>query len=248
LAEVATSYEVRWFFTGEVPDPVVERFGPEGRGTRSGPADSTPSNQPGPVHAGPDHAWPPPRTDRYLSFAADMGLKLRAEPDRVSLLEIKGRQRLDGAVRLAPGVEGLASTWIKWSYRAEEAPAALLEACRDDESSTPVEKRRLLRRFRLDPGAPPEEVDLDERLTRGVQLELTRLRFPKGPGDSALASGWTLGLEAFPVSPGLAAAARTALAGPLRALAGSGATLDLTHSASYPDWLLARTKGQRPVI
>lgn len=214
--ELATSYEVRWFMEGELPDAVVRLMGARG------------------------DAWPPGRTDRYLSFAADMGIKLRAEPHRPALLEFKGRQRLDGPVSLAPGVAGVSSTWTKWSYGAELVPAALLQTYAPNGPTIPVEKTRLLRRFSLDPGAPAREVALPERLTRGVQLELTRVRVPQAPGASDMVSAWTVGLEAFPVSPGLEAAAQGALADPLEALANAGAALDLGHSASYPEWLLAR--------
>lgn len=218
-ALVYTSYEVRWFFAGEVPGPVLELFGGQSPATR---------------------------TDHYLNFAPDMGVKVRGSSDPSARLELKGRQRLDGPVLLAPGVAGVAATWIKWSYTAEGAPGILLKACTGDDASVPVEKRRFLRQFQLSGGASPREVDLDESLDRGVQLELTRLRVPPAPGGTAPVSAWTIGLEAFPVSPGLEAASHRALAGPLEALANAGAVLDVEHSASYPDWLLGRVSSGPP--
>lgn len=219
-AVVATSYEARWFFEGDVPDEVVRAF--LGR-------------------AAHEAEWPGARTDRYLPFAADMGIKLRMEADQPALLEFKGRQRSDGPVALASGVVGRTSAWTKWSYRANDVPLPLRQAFAEAGPAVPVVKRRLLRLFRLDAPGAAREVSPGERLRIGVQLELTRLRVPmvEATGGTGLRDGraWTLGFEGFPLGPGLEDAVRAALAAPLEVLDAAGARLDERHSASYPEWL-----------
>jgi hypothetical protein len=219
-AVVATSYEARWFFEGEIPGEVVRAF----MGTAAGDAE-----------------WPRARTDRYLPFAADMGIKLRMEADQPALLEFKGRQRSDGPVLLTKGVVGRTSTWTKWSYPVGLAPLPLRQALTETGPAVSVVKRRLLRLFRLDAHAPAREVAPAERLSVGVQLELTRLRIPtteaSGRADREERRAWTLGFEGFPVGPGLEDAVGAALAAPLEALHTAGAKLDEGHSVSYPEWL-----------
>ena len=222
-AEVLTSYEGRWFFSGDVP-AAVERAFRAGSTTERG--------------------WPPPRTDRYLPFAADMGIKVRAEPGRPPRLELKGRSEWLGPVTLGSGVVTVASTWIKWSYALSDAPAILQAALQDEGATIPVEKTRILRRFRLDPEEPAREVSQPVRLSRGVQLELTRLRLPGS--DPSPETAWTLSFEAFPLGPGLEDAVHVALAEPLAALAATGLTLHESRSASYPAWLLSPRRPPGP--
>ena len=226
-----TSYEGRWFFDGDVPAAVERAFRESTREGRD---------------AGHGGGWPPPRTDHYLPFAPDMGMKLRVEPGRPPRLELKGRLRPNAPVDLAPGVVAVVSTWSKWSYPAERVPGSLLEALRPGGPAIPVRKSRLLRWFRLTPGETPREVSPAERLDRGVQLELTRLSVGAPGGEVASWEGWTLGFEGFPVSEGLEAAVHAALAAPLAALSAGGAALDEVHSASYPAWLSSLGRGSSP--
>lgn len=223
-SQVLTSYEGRWFFAGDLPASVEEVF-------RAG--------------GGHPEGWPAPRTDRYLPFAPDMGIKLRAEPGAPRRLEFKGRLHATGRVALARHVVAVGSTWSKWSYPVAEVPAAFRDAFREGGTSVPVQKSRILRRFRLDPGVAAREVAPEERLVRGVQLELTRLSLsgPSGETRPGLRAGdhgaWTLGFEGFPLSDGIEAAVHAALASLLAALAAAGARMDEAHSASYPEWLLS---------
>ncbi len=219
-ATVLTSYEVRWFFSGSPPAGLVETFrssGPWEADTGVSPAD-----------------WSAPRTDRYLVFVGDMGIKTRQDPGAAPRLEFKGRLTDRGLEELAPGVVGRAEEWVKWSYTPGKVPEALLQAVAQGAASVPVTKERLLRVLRLEPGQSCREVAPGSAIPRGVQLELARVR----PGDGNPVSAWSVALEAFPIHPDLARDVHRA-AGPFLALLARAGGVDLGPDAtcSYPAWL-----------
>jgi hypothetical protein len=217
---VLTSYESRWFFSGSPPAGLVETFRSPGHWETDPGISAT--------------DWSAPRTDRYLVFVGDMGIKTRRDPGAAPRLEFKGRLTDRGLEELAPDVVGRAEEWVKWSYTTGDVPEELLQAVVQGAASVPVTKERLLRVVRLDPGHRYREVAPGSAIPRGVQLELARLRTEDGQPVTA----WTVALEAFPVHPDLARDVYRA-AGPFLALLARAGGVDLGPEAtcSYPAWL-----------
>ncbi|MEJ2539158.1 MAG: hypothetical protein P8188_04200 [Gemmatimonadota bacterium] len=217
---VSTSYEGRWFFPGTLPAPVLEAFW-----------------SPGPwadASGGRERGWPAPRIDRYLPFAVDFGLKLRQEPDAPARLEFKGRIGDPRRVDLGPGIRVVAGHWVKWSYAGAVIPPVLVAELAGGVDETSVEKRRVLRLLDLGADGTVREVSPEERIHRGVQVELTLVGTPA----SSEAAWWTLGFEAFPDDAELPESVHGALGSYLDRLGAAGAVLDEAHSATYPEWLL----------
>ena len=214
-----TSYECRWFFPGEVPPDIVDRFQTAGLWPSQGTL-QTPS-------------WPGQwREDRYIVVGASLGIKIRSEPDRAPGLELKGLLSDAGPVDFTGDTCGNTGHWAKWSHEGAKVPAGLLRAIGEDTETRCVRKQRLLRLIHLPSEAAPLEVPVDVFVERGVQLELTRLEV----AGLTETQHWTLSFEAFPLDDGLADDVTSALAPFLGNLAASGLTLD--NSLSYPQWLL----------
>jgi hypothetical protein len=148
------SHECRWFFTGTPGQDVVERFIAAGNWKRKLEI--------------PRPTWPEKwRDDRYEFLArgvaaqvVDFGIKLRDERvyGKALKFEYKARTSVLGAVRLAPDATGIVERWIKWSYQDDEVPSALWRPFEDGELGTLVQKKRLLRKIRLDAADEDEEV------------------------------------------------------------------------------------------
>ncbi len=217
---VGSSYEVRWFFAGEPPPAVVRAF----RSVTPWPARPDVSGL----------EWSPSRTDRYLVFAEDLGIKSRRDRDTPPLFELKARTADHGDVVMGPDVQGRAETWVKWSYGIRRVPHELATVLEEGTGSVGVQKERILRLVRLVEGAPPEEVAHDERVPRGIQLELARVSLLQRSG----ASFWTLGVEAFPADAGVAAQVLPVVGSFLVEVAREAALpLPRARSMSYPAWL-----------
>ena len=154
------SCECRWFFEGDVDDEVVDWFRARRPWKRS--YDLEPLE------------WPErARVDRYLWIPNnhDVGIKWRGDPvgGESDRLEIKGRVASLGLHTLAPGVTGVVERWIKWACGGEAVQASRV---------IDVEKRRILRKVRLDPETADIEVPVTgagSHVERGLQIELTRL-------------------------------------------------------------------------
>jgi hypothetical protein len=183
--------EMRWFFDGRLPDEAARWFG----GTAA-----------------------PWREDRYLVLpgVADMGIKRRQ-----GRLDIKGRIAVLGDHVVAPGIEGVAERWGKWSY-----DMAIWDRFRGH-STILVGKRRVQRHFLLSPGGSAQEVAQRDVGRRGFSLELTRLRLHG-------ADHWSLAIEAAPDDATMLDELLRALGEVLQGLPQS---LPLDHSRSYPAWL-----------
>lgn len=171
-------------------------------------------------------AW---RADRYLVVpgADDMGIKWRE-----GRLEIKGREADLGPSTFAPGIEGRRERWIKWAYAGPTIERRFLDLFHDDAAGLiTVEKRRLQRFLRLDPGGGTIEVVAGAPRERGVDVELAEIRV----GGSPTVSYWSLAFEAFPGNPSIDEAFTGIVAGfaegcPALPLAAS-------WSMAYPRWL-----------
>lgn len=185
--------ELRWFFEGPLPDEVGDWL-----------ARGRPTVEP----------W---REDRYLVLpgVADMGIKARG-----GRIEIKGRTAELGSHSVAPGIEGVAERWCKWSYQAG------FEDAFRGAATILVAKARAQRHFLFDGDGARQTAARD--LTRGFSIELTRLRL--GGADH-----WTLGIEAAPDD----AALLTDLLRTLPDLLDSfPRALPAACAKSYPAWLL----------
>lgn len=211
------SCECRWFFEGDVDDEVVVWFRERRPWERS--CDLEPLE------------WPErARVDRYLWIPNnhDVGIKWRGDPveGEAERLEIKGRVASLGSHTLAPGVTGVVERWIKWACSGEAMRASHL---------IDVEKRRILRKVRLDPEAADIEVPVTGagfHVERGLQIELTRL-------SVAGVTHWTLSFEGFPDSPDLREPFVRSVSLFLRKLP-DALNLSSEVSFSYPEWLARR--------
>ena len=199
--------EMRWILDGALPAEVERWFHRDG------------------APAAP--AW---REDRYLILpgAADMGIK-----ERQGRLEIKGRLAELGSYALAPGIEGAAERWCKWSY--DGAVAARLRALQDQDAVV-VGKRRAQRHFLLTPGGAAEEAAQRDLARRGFSVELTEIRL-------AGHDHWSLGIEAAPDDDALLGDLLAALAGLVQ---GFPRPLPRARSRSYPKWLSDPDGAARP--
>lgn len=208
------SCECRWFFEGDVDDDVVDWFR-ERRPWKQ-------SCDPGPFE------WlERARVDRYVMTPnnRDVGIKWRGEPagSEGEQLEIKGRVVSLGVQTLAPGVTGVVERWIKWACSGDVIQASNL---------IDVEKRRILRRVRLDPRPTDIEVPVTgagSYVDRGLQIELTKLSVAGAPH-------WTLSFEGFPDSSDLREIFVRSVSVFLRELP-DALTLSSEASFSYPEWL-----------
>lgn len=182
--------EMRWFFDGQLPDEAAGWFG----GTAA-----------------------PWREDRYLVLpgVADMGIKRRE-----GRLDIKGRIAVLGDHAVAPGIEGVAERWCKWTYEG-----LVIEDRFRGGVTIAVAKERLQRHFLLETGA--RETSERDVARRGFSLELTRIRLHG-------ADHWSLAIEAAPDDATMLDELLRALGEVLQGLPQS---LPLDHSRSYPAWL-----------
>jgi hypothetical protein len=188
--------EMRWFLEG-VPPAAVEEWFAAGR----------PRAEP----------W---REDRYLILpgVADMGIKARE-----GRLEIKGRTAVLGTHAIAPGIEGIAERWCKWSNDMAFAEHLCGPS---NQQSIVVGKERVQRHFLLERWAQETAERAPDR--RGFSLELTRIRLTKD-------AYWSLGIKAAPAND------PTLLVDLLRAqrdvLQGFPLPPPQARSHSYPRWL-----------
>lgn len=245
----ALTWESRWFFSGQPPESVVRALFPAGEAGDAALA------------AGD---WSAPRTDRYLVFSPEMGIKLRDEPGRPVLLEMKGRLAPPEETRFGSAGVGMTDRWAKWSLPADGVPGGLEAAVRRGERVRFVTKTRLLSVLSLDPDGQVRPATRERRVARGVQLELSRVRVDRPPPEVTGAGSpgepagqrtgappsprdprapyqaWSLSFEAFPLTPELPDRVRAAVIPWLERAARAGALLDRDRSAAYPAWLLAR--------
>lgn len=164
------SHEVRWFFTGTIPHPVLQWINTFG--DRSRRREET-------------------RTDIYYSLGiADIGLKLRSE----SRLEIKGCVNSLPSTNLsaesASQIIGNVEDWIKWQIPVSRLTRRLFR----NRSAIRIFKERTIYHFTS--RGPQTKQILPHRgsllrINGGLQLELTGLTMRS-------ATYWSFGLEAFP--------------------------------------------------
>ncbi len=217
-----SSHEVRWFFGGDIP---------EGGGERCVAADffsAYPSR-----HALQDQSWSDAwRYDDYVIIpgATDMGIKLRDEPrvDGSRKVELQFKGCVDAlGVHSFSNAEGQVDRWIKWSYKGDSVGERWRKMLAEPGNDlVRVEKKRLLRKVDLVSG---KEVSPNERVERGFQMELTRLRI-RG------CSFWTFGFEAFPIDEQMKKEF-VEMANGFMSDFGQGYELMKTNSQSYPEFL-----------
>jgi hypothetical protein len=201
--------EIRWLLEGPLPGKALRWF----------------ENDPQPIA-------PPPREDRYLVLpgVTDMGIKRRE-----GRIEIKGRIAVLGCHLIAPGIEGSAERWCKWTYDAASIAGGWFEG-RD---AIVVGKSRMQKHYLLEPGGLAQPSAKRDLPRRGFSLELTRIRLPSSSGEH-----WSLGIEAAPDDPPLLPDLLEALRGVLQSFP---IPLPRKRSRSYPRWLLDLDDGARPV-
>lgn len=213
------SYEVRWFLEGWAAEdgglqPLHYWF-----------HTVDPSGRRGGLPA-PD--WKEWRTDVYLILpgVSEMGLKWRERQ-----LEIKGLAASHGLQAFSPSCRGHVDKWVKWSCGG--LPEAYENIFQGDAGRelirVPVQKKRVLRKLRVDPlTAEFEEVSAETSIDRGVNVELTNLLVNDGQHCS-------LGFEAFPDDSAMIADLTRVVGAFLAPLV--GIDLAATNSRSYPAWL-----------
>jgi hypothetical protein len=158
-----------------------------------------------------------------------MGIKWRE-----GRLEIKGRVADLGCLRLAPGIEGRCERWLKWSYAGNALERGVPLPFRKGAAGiVTVEKRRMKRCLRFDPGRDPVEVGPDEPRLRGIDVELARIRLER----PAARTHWSLAFEAFPDAPDVAVALTAVVPAFLDRC--PALPLAAADSMSYPQWLSA---------
>jgi hypothetical protein len=216
-----STLEVRWF----LPGPLAE--GGSGLEAWFRTRANHEGGEPAPL------AWVPAppawRQDRYLVVPGhdDRGIKWRG-----GWFEIKGREAALGPQAFAPDIEGWCERWLKWSYAGEPIERRFGKLFLDHPASgvVTVEKRRLQRHLRLDPGAVVE-VGPDDPRERGINVELAQIRIAGSPGELH----WSLAFEAFPGDAETSGRFAPVVG---RFLEGCPARpLGADRSMSYPRWL-----------
>jgi hypothetical protein len=189
--------EMRWLLEGPLPGKALRWF----------------ENDPQPIA-------PPPREDRYLVLpgVTDMGIKRRE-----GRIEIKGRIAVLGSHVIAPGIEGSAERWCKWTYDAASIAAGWFEG----KDAIVVGKSRMQKHYWLEPGGLAQASAKRDLPRRGFSLELTRIRLAAG-------DHWSLGIEAAPDDATMLTDLLRAISGVLRDFPMS---LSRSCSLSYPEWL-----------
>jgi hypothetical protein len=195
--------EVRWFYQGTMPPAFLAWF--QGFG-----------------HAPEEE---PTRVDYYLRLVGTDSLSIKVREGRV---EVKQRYEGCSIVQFHQRVAGRVGLWRKWSF-------GLVEAVSQDphpETVGPqwvsVEKKRTLRRYRLDgkrvvAAAPGEVPD------QGGDLELTRVRVGRE-------EWWSVGLEAYGAEPVLEST--LLLVAEYVMAPTQPPSLAAGNSYGYPEWLL----------
>ena len=211
------SSELRWFFEGGLPEPVLAWF------TAGGHAVSE-----------------APRVDEYLALpgCATVGVKLRE-----GRFEVKALTGEPALVGLPNGFAGVRERWVKWSLAGAGALRVAIEQAGDEWVF--VRKHRHVRKLALD-GAVAEELPPGaEAPGGGCQIELTTLGALRGRQDGGVAAAgdwadaaacwWSLAFEAFGEPDRL----DTHLARGAAALLEDGPPVRLgpADSLSYPAWL-----------
>lgn len=173
------SVETRWFFRGTAPADARDWFK---FGSSLGVEE-------------------PARVDRYLVLPGCQTVSVKARQGNIEVKALVG-----GPERVSWGreVSGLRDQWVKWSKPlAPEAMRQLVATNGDDWLL--IRKRRFLRKFSLDDGAPKEVAAATARPDEGCQVELTRVEALglKSGGNAGSADWpsaepwWSLSLEAF---------------------------------------------------
>lgn len=217
------SAESRWFFEGELPDPVRGWFVATGTARQE-----------------------PTRTDDYLLLpgCATTGVKIRA-----GSIEVKAMTRASESVTYGRGVRGYRDAWVKWSCGSQDVDALRRMLGNTGDRWLSVRKSRQLRLFSIASGTPVALDDPTARIAGGCQVELTEIAVSPSTLGASLRAGdrlpdgrwWSLSLEAFAhEAPEII---ETAMAN-LTEVADHvfreppPCPLDAAHARAYPAWLL----------
>ncbi len=215
------SAEIRWFFEGEVPTPMVDWF------TRG--------------HEVRDE---PERVDEYLALPGceTTGVKLRE-----GRLEVKARTAGPVAMALPGGYGGRREGWVKWSLAPDQGGALPQAVAASGDDWVLVSKRRRLRKLATGDRGVLEVDPADAGLPAGCQVELAALRV-LGPARRPAVAGpperpggepwWSLSFESFGEIARLVDQLEPATAAVLGRP--PPVTLSLARSLSYPAWLARR--------
>jgi hypothetical protein len=159
--------EMRWFYTGKVPENVQHWFEKELPGDNLRSRDT--------------------REDVYLWIPQCEFLGVK---HRESRLEIKWRQQALGKWPLSDRIVGNAEIWIKWLCVDPESDTMLPTNVMTQPSWIGVQKQRQQRIYTYPPEQQVQPAPADEWLSSGGGVELTQLRV-------ANQDWWTLGIEVF---------------------------------------------------
>jgi hypothetical protein len=159
--------ELRWFFTGTIPQSVADWFTAY-------------------VCADPP---PPPRVDYYLRLADDDSLGIKLRQGRI---EIKQRTAQGELVRLDEQASGCVEAWRKWGFGLADAEATLTGLVGDMAHWLGVGKSRRWCLFAVGENGRISPAPSGTMLEQGCACELTEVRF-----IHSAEKWWSLGFEAF---------------------------------------------------
>ncbi len=157
------SAEIRWFFQGSAPREVMDWF-ENSLGSRE-----------------------KKRDDEYLVLPHCRTVSVKV---REGKLEVKAQREPPQLVDYGGAAEGYRDLWVKWSRPAADMPELRRLIGSGKERWIFVEKRRFLRKFSLDPGAPLEVRAAEDRPAEGCGVELTHLIAKLGQPYSPSEAGW----------------------------------------------------------
>ena len=215
-----TSFEVRWFFEGNL----AQQDGLSRWFHAARPWRGTTRPEPDPVER---RAGLAPSVDVHLVIpgAADMGIQWRH-----GTLQVKGRMNGARTERFCGRFEGRLERWVTWSYDDLAGfYRSVFAAPPQGVVTVTVRRTRLLRKVRLDVRTDmAEEVPPETFVPRGLTVALTDLEV-NGMGFCSL------GFEAFADDVRMAASFVREVNACLASL--EHVTLSTANSQSYPGWL-----------
>lgn len=141
-----TTFEVRWFYTGPLPEAIQEWF------EYFEPADQ------------------PPRTDYYLNMKDSAGVSIKL---REGSIQIKPEKENFGVHSFLKDVGGVVKHYEKWSFPVT-SNAEWAEMIRKPDIWVPVNKIRKLLRFTLE-GGFPDSIGKEEQPDEGCEVELSKV-------------------------------------------------------------------------
>jgi hypothetical protein len=161
------STELRWFYSGTLPDTIAHWFRQDDLG---------------------EHLVPPEtREDQYLVISECDYLNIKLRQNR---LEIKCRQAELGKLQVSEQLAGKVEQWIKWMCE-DPATERLISASQLTQGPwLRVQKERSQHKYQVLADSSLTTVPLNTSISQGCTVEITQLKVES-------VAWWSLALEAF---------------------------------------------------